>query len=169
MDDKQLKLLEERINNAITFIETLKAREKTLIEEKKEIEKRAADLQELITEKDKKIDDLSENQLFLKNKIEAVLDKLEGLASLELEGSFTETETIQSTMETEEETADAESEEETIDNDIEDSGEIIVEENIVDLKNEEITDKAEEIEEDEENIIDEEPVDKENLLFDSEA
>jgi hypothetical protein len=141
MDDSQLKLLEERINNAISFIETMKTREKVLIDEKKDIEKRAADLQELIVEKDKKIDDLSENQLFLKDKIEAVLDKLEGLANLETGGSFTEMEN---------ETADVEKEEETGDNDIEESGEIIVEENIVDLKNEKITEN-------------------ENLLFESET
>jgi hypothetical protein len=119
----------------------MKTREKVLIDEKKDIEKRAADLQELIVEKDKKIDDLSENQLFLKDKIEAVLDKLEGLANLETGGSFTEMEN---------ETADVEKEEETGDNDIEESGEIIVEENIVDLKNEKITEN-------------------ENLLFESET
>ncbi len=179
MDDKQLKLLAERINNAISFIETMKAREKTLIEEKKEIEKKAAELQELMAEKDKKIDDLSENQLFLKNKIEAVLDKLEGLASLEPSGSVAEKETFQSTMEAEQETAGAENEEETMNNDIEDSGEIIVEENIVDLKNDEITDDVEENRVDEEDVLDEEPADEEvlteestkneNLLFDSET
>jgi hypothetical protein len=136
MDDKQLKLLEERINNAISFIETMKAREKALIEEKKEREKSITGLQELIVEKDKKIDDLSENQLFLKNKIEVVLDKLEGLASLEPDSSFAEGE---------EEKPDVENAEESIDNSIEDSGEIIVEENIVDLKEEEITDEAEEL------------------------
>lgn len=83
MEDNQLKLLEQRINNAVTFIEKLKSREKALQDEKERIEQRALSLQRIIEEKDLKIKALRENQLFLKDKIETILDKLEGLASLE--------------------------------------------------------------------------------------
>lgn len=83
MEDNQLKVLEQRINNAVTFIENLKSREKALRDEKEQLEKRLLSLQRVVEEKDLKIEALRENQLFLKNKIETILDKLEGLASLE--------------------------------------------------------------------------------------
>jgi hypothetical protein len=83
MEDNQLMVLEQRINNAVAFIENLKSREKALRDEKEQLEKRLLSLQRVVEEKDLKIEALRENQLFLKNKIETILDKLEGLASLE--------------------------------------------------------------------------------------
>jgi hypothetical protein len=82
MEDNQLKLLEQRVSNAVTFIEKLKSREKSLQDEKERIEQKVVSMQRVIEEKDLKIEALRENQLFLKNKIETILDKLEGLASL---------------------------------------------------------------------------------------
>jgi hypothetical protein len=83
MEENQLKILEDRINNAISFIGRLKDRERTLVSEKGQVEQRVKELETLLEEKDLKIEALRENQLFLKNKIETILDKLEGLASVD--------------------------------------------------------------------------------------
>jgi len=65
--DNHLKVLEDRINKAIIFIENLKAKEKTLAGEKELIENRVAELEIEIAEKDRTIEELMENQVFLKN------------------------------------------------------------------------------------------------------
>lgn len=82
MEGDQLKLLEDRIGKAIGFIENLKAREKTHLEEKENLEQRVSTLEEEIKEKDDKIDELKESQVFLKEKIETILGKLESWADL---------------------------------------------------------------------------------------
>ncbi len=153
MEENQLKILEERINNAISFIESMKSREKALVEEKQSLETKTAELEEAVEDRDLKIEALQENQLFLKNKIEAILDKLEALAGLEGyddttsektqskraygDKSSDEQETVNAEEENEEETSRAieqDTEEET-----RNTGEIIIEENLVDLR----TDSAE--------------------------
>jgi chromosome segregation ATPase len=82
MEGDQLKLLEERIGKAIGFIENLKAREKTYLQQKEELEERVSSLEEEIKEKDTRIEELKESQLFLKEKIETILGKLESWADL---------------------------------------------------------------------------------------
>ncbi len=82
MEEKQLKILGERINNAISFIENLKSKEKALVEEKESLEVKTAELEEVVHDRDLKIEALQENQMFLKNKIEAIIDKLEMLAGM---------------------------------------------------------------------------------------
>jgi hypothetical protein len=143
--DNQLTMLEERIGKAITFIETLKAKEKTLADEKEVFETKIQELEAELTEKDRTIEELMENQVFLKNKIEAVLNKLESLANFDM-GSTQEEEVQAGTPpepdETVEEPAEdlgkmdkPESEGPT------GSGGIYVEENIVDFKSNDETDQ----------------------------
>ncbi len=148
MEENQLKILEERINNAISFIESMKSREKALVEEKQSLETKTAELEDAVRDRDLKIEALQENQLFLKNKIETILDKLEALAGLEGyedttfekietktaygDKSSDEQETVNAEEEREEETgraAEKDTEEES-----HETGEIIIEENLVDLK-----------------------------------
>ena len=92
MEDNQLKVLEERINKAVNFIETLKAKEKSLADEKEMIEKKMEQLKEQVVEKEQKIEELMESQIFLKNKIETVLSKLESLANFDMKSSESEAE-----------------------------------------------------------------------------
>jgi chromosome segregation ATPase len=82
MEGDQLKLLEERIGKAIGFIENLKAREKTHLQQKEELEERVSSFEEEIKEKDTRIEELKESQVFLKEKIETILGKLESWADL---------------------------------------------------------------------------------------
>jgi hypothetical protein len=147
MEEKQLKILEERINNAISFIENLKSREKTLVDEKEELERSNAELEETVRDQERKIEALQENQLFLKNKIETVLDKLEALAGMERhQNSIPEetkpgTEYTSATTDESETVKSSEIDDDSSSNSIkenneqmEQSGEIIIEENLVDLK-----------------------------------
>ena len=147
MEDKQLKVLEDRINKAIDFIETLKAKEKTLVDEKEDIKRKVEELEEQIVEKDQKIEELLESQVFLKNKIETVLNKLESLANLDMGNSGEEEELpaddtssfdTDRTPGLEEETENPLDENNTEE---QSSSEIYVEENIVDLKDEDGTEQ----------------------------
>jgi len=136
MEGDQLKLLEERIGKAIDFIEKLKSREKLHIEEKEELQERVDSLEEEMKEKNGSIEELKESQVFLKEKIETILGKLESWADMvdvggydlntvpEPEGSdaasqsgnsFEDTETVSDEQEPEE------PEEEEIDTTLEDS------------------------------------------------
>jgi len=119
MEVDQLKLLEERINNAIAFIEKLKTREKVLNREKEELNTKITALKKVVESKDKRIEELLDVQRFLKEKIETILNKLESFADI---GSAYELEE----KKTEEE--------------------IIIDENIVDLKKEK--EKAPQLEDD---------------------
>ena len=82
MEGDQLKLLEERIGKAIDFIEKLKSREKVHIQEKEELRERLTSLEEEIKDKNESIDELKESQVFLKEKIETILGKLESWADM---------------------------------------------------------------------------------------
>jgi len=82
MEGDQLKLLEERIGKAIDFIEKLKSREKLHNEEKEELQERADSLEEEMKEKNGTIEELKESQVFLKEKIETILGKLESWADM---------------------------------------------------------------------------------------
>lgn len=82
MEGDQLKLLEERIGKAIDFIEKLKSREKLHVEEKEELQERADSLEEEMKEKNGTIEELKESQVFLKEKIETILGKLESWADM---------------------------------------------------------------------------------------
>jgi hypothetical protein len=147
MEDKQLNVLEDRINKAIDFIETLKAKEKTLVDEKENIGRKVEELHDQIVEKDQKIEELLESQVFLKNKIETVLNKLESLANFDM-GTSGEDEELPA-----EETSSFNNdpkpglEEETEkpldehDTEGQSASEIYVEENIVDLKDEDGTEQ----------------------------
>jgi hypothetical protein len=88
MREDQLKLLETRINNAIIFIETLKSREKRLIQEKEELDIKIGSFEKVLAEKDNKIEELKGSQGFLREKIEAILGKLESFATIDTEGQF---------------------------------------------------------------------------------
>jgi len=140
MEDKQLDMFEDRINRAISFIETLKAKEKTLVDEKEDIERKVEELQEQIALKDQKIEELLESQVFLKNKIETVLNKLESLANFDADSSDDdEKPTVNDTSPYGYDRSDnleAKTGESLNGSDAESSGEIFVEENIVDLKDE---------------------------------
>jgi FtsZ-binding cell division protein ZapB len=128
MKDDQLKLFEERINKAIAFIETLKTREKKLIQEKEKLLQKIADSESDIRDRDSKIKELKGSQEFLKEKIESILGKLESFASIEIEGaSFPGKDTTQ--------TAEEETEQKISDVNM------IIEEDIVDLKEQKITQK----------------------------
>jgi len=121
MKDEQLKLFEERINKAIAFIETLKTREKKLLQEKEELLQKIVEFESDIKDRDSKIKELKGSQEFLKEKIESILGKLESFASIEIEGGpFPGKDTTQA------------AEEET-DQKISDVN-MIIEEDIVDLK-----------------------------------
>ncbi len=140
MEDKQLDVFEDRINRAISFIETLKAKEKTLVDAKEDVERKVNDLQEQIVEKDQKIEELLESQVFLKNKIETVLNKLESLANFDADNSDDdEKPAVDDTSSYGYERSNnlgGETGKSLNENDAESSGEIYVEENIVDLKDE---------------------------------
>ena len=131
MEDKQLEMFEDRVNRAIGFIETLKAKEKTLVDEREDIERKVEELQEQIDLKDRKIEELLESQLFLKNKIETVLNKLESLDNFNTKKSEDETATYGYERSDNLDTG----------NDTDSSGEIYVEENFVDLKEENETEE----------------------------
>jgi len=127
MQDDQLKLLETRINKAIAFIETLKSREKKLLQEKDELTKKIVSLENGLEEKDNKIKELIGSQEFLKEKIETILGKLESFASIEPEEEFVS----MNSMDTSE--IETEKEYESI---LENKEETIVEEDMVDYKKE---------------------------------
>jgi len=82
MEGDQLKLLEERINKAIVFIEKLKTREKTLNQEKEKLRQKIMSLEEEVVTKDKRIEELVDVQRFLKEKIETILNKLESFSDV---------------------------------------------------------------------------------------
>ena len=138
--ENHLKVLEERIARAITFIENLKAREKSLRDEKNAIEKKVLGLESELKGKDRTIAELKESQVYLKNRIEAVLSKLESLATLEMEAEgeeelnddlgLTDTEGDPQM----DEKPSGEEQDEGTSPSTYDGGEIYVEENIVDLK-----------------------------------
>ena len=153
MQEDQLELLESRINNAIAFIENLKSREKDLIQENKDLHQKIVTLEENVTEKEKKIEELKGSQEFLREKIEAILGKLESFASIDTERQFNlknypEQEKTESL--TGEEMPGVQTEQ------------VIIEENIVDLKEDfsllepdETVTKGENVSADEEVIQDE--------------
>lgn len=124
MKEEQLKLFEERINKAIAFIETLKTREKTLIQEKEELLQKVVDLESDVKDRDNKIKELKGSQEFLKEKIESILGKLESFASIEIEEPLLAGD--EATQAIEQET----------DQNISDVN-VIIEEDIVDLKEQE--------------------------------
>jgi FtsZ-binding cell division protein ZapB len=82
MKEDQLKLLENRINSAIDFIENLRTKEKKLLADQEELRNRILHLEKSVEEKDKRNDDLLKTQKYLKEKIEFILGKLEGLAEV---------------------------------------------------------------------------------------
>lgn len=153
MQEDQLELLESRINNAIAFIENLKSREKDLIQENEDLHQKIVTLEENVTEKEKKIEELKGSQEFLREKIEAILGKLESFASIDTERQFNlknypEQEKTESL--TGEEMPGVQTEQ------------VIIEENIVDLKEDfsllepdETVTKGENVSADEEVIQDE--------------
>jgi len=132
--DNQLKVLEERINKAIAFIENLKAKEKKLLDEKETVEQKILVLETEMEEKERTIEELMENQVFLKNRIEAVLNKLESLANFEISSTEEEVKPEELSTEAESESGGIEKTAEKVVSS--GSGEIYVEENIVDLKSE---------------------------------
>lgn len=130
MKENQLKLLEERISKAVEFIETLKSRERNLIREKEKLGEKVSILEKELEGKEDKIKELKGSQEFLKEKIETILGKLESFASIDV------TEKYESAEETEEEKIESSDENEP-------ENEMIIEDEIVDLK---------------ENVREEEPV-----------
>jgi len=121
MEEDQIELLEKRINKAIAFIEDLKTKKSKLNSEKNELLNKVDNLESITNAKQKEIDELKKIQGFLKSKIEAILDKLESIAEIGVK---------------QEKVLTAESN----DNIVESSPEsLIIEEEIVDLKNEEDT------------------------------
>jgi FtsZ-binding cell division protein ZapB len=159
--ENHLKVLEERIAKAITFIENLKTREKSLRDEKEAIGQKVLELESEIEERERTIAELRESQVYLKNRIEAVLSKLESLATLEIDAE--EDQSGDSARKDDEE--DLGLEEKPAGEEKHgaerpstyDSGEIYVEENIVDLKSED--------EEDDKSVTT--PQIAQNPLFDS--
>jgi FtsZ-binding cell division protein ZapB len=161
--ENHLKVLEERIAKAITFIENLKTREKSLRDEKEAIGQKVLELESEIEERERTIAELRESQVYLKNRIEAVLSKLESLATLEIDAEQEEDQSGDSARKDDEE--DLGLEEKPAGEEKHgaerpstyDSGEIYVEENIVDLKSED--------EEDDKSVTT--PQIAQNPLFDS--
>jgi hypothetical protein len=136
MREDQLKLLEERINTAISFIETLKSREKKLLQEKEELETKVNSFDEIIAEKDAKIEELKGSQGFLREKIETILEKLESFASIDTDSQFD----FKTLPETEESvSSEPEKDEEGV----------LIEDEFVDLKTENVEDESEETEQEE--------------------
>ena len=88
MQEDQLELLESRINNAIAFIENLRSREKGFVQENEDLHQKIVTLEENMAEKEKKIEELKGSQGFLREKIEAILGKLESFASIDTERQF---------------------------------------------------------------------------------
>lgn len=125
MKEEQIKLLESRINKAITFIENLKSREKKLILEKEDLNQKIFSLGNDFEEKENKIKELKESQEFLREKIEVILGKLESFASMETDIQLEPSEV------TEKEEIELEKEYEPA---VPDNEEVIVEENIADLR-----------------------------------
>ena len=121
MKENQLKLLEERISKAVEFIETLKSREKNLIREKVKLGEKVSILEKELEGKEDKIKELKGSQEFLKEKIETILGKLESFASIDV------TDKYESTEETEEDKIERSNENEP-------ESEMIIEDEIVDLK-----------------------------------
>ena len=154
MQEDQLELLESRINNAIAFIENLRSREKGFVQENEDLHQKIVTLEENMAEKEKKIEELKGSQGFLREKIEAILGKLESFASIDTERQFDlknypEQEKTESL--TGEEMPGVQTEQ------------VIIEENIVDLKEDfsllepdETVTKGENVSADEEVIKDEE-------------
>ncbi len=154
MQEDQLELLESRINNAIAFIENLRSREKGFVQENEDLHQKIVTLEENMAEKEKKIEELKGSQGFLREKIEAILGKLESFASIDTERQFDlknypEQEKTESL--TDEEMPGVQTEQ------------VIIEENIVDLKEDfsllepdETVTKGENVSADEEVIQDEE-------------
>jgi hypothetical protein len=136
MREDQLKLLEERINNAISFIETLKSREKKLLHEKEELEAKISSFDKVLAEKDAKIEELKGSQGFLREKIEAILGKLESFASIDSEGKFD----LKELPETEK---------------VDDDG--IIEDEFVDLKEKNVDEETADTKQDEDISSDKEP------------
>lgn len=125
MQEEQIKLLESRINKAITFIENLKSREKKLILEKEDLNQKIFSLENDFEEKENKIKELKESQEFLREKIEVILGKLESFASMETDIQLEPSEvTGKEEIELEKEYEPA----------VPDNEEVIVEENIADLQ-----------------------------------
>ena len=153
MQEDQLELLESRINNAIAFIENLRSREKGFVQENEDLQQKIVTLEENMAEKEKKIEELKGSQGFLREKIEAILGKLESFASIDTERQFNlknypEQEKTESL--TGEEMPGVQTEQ------------VIIEENIVDLKEDfsllepdETVTKGENVSADEEVIQDE--------------
>jgi FtsZ-binding cell division protein ZapB len=153
MQEDQLELLESRINNAIAFIENLRSREKGFVQENEDLHQKIVTLEENMAEKEKKIEELKGSQGFLREKIEAILGKLESFASIDTERQFNlknypEQEKTESL--TGEEMPGVQTEQ------------VIIEENIVDLKEDfsllepdETVTKGENVSADEEVIQDE--------------
>ena len=125
MKEEQIKLLESRINKAITFIENLKSREKKLILEKEDLNQKIFSLENDFEEKENKIKELKESHEFLREKIEVILGKLESFASMETDIQLKPSEV------TEKEEIELEKEYEPA---VPDNEEVIVEENIADLQ-----------------------------------
>ncbi len=125
MKEEQIKLLESRINKAITFIENLKSREKKLILEKVDLNQKIFSLENNFEEKENKIKELKESQEFLREKIEVILGKLESFASMETDIQLEPSEV------TEKEEIELEKEYEPA---VPDNEEVIVEESIADLQ-----------------------------------
>ena len=82
MKEDQLRLLETRINSAISFIENLKTRERKLLSEKDELANKAQQLEQSLEESARKNEELLRTQKYLKERIETILGKLEGLAGM---------------------------------------------------------------------------------------
>ena len=125
MKEEQIKLLESRINKAITFIENLKSRERKLILEKEDLNQKIFSLENDFEEKENKIKELKESHEFLREKIEVILGKLESFASMETDIQLKPSEV------TEKEEIELEKEYEPA---VPDNEEVIVEENIADLQ-----------------------------------
>jgi len=133
MKEEQIKLLESRINKAITFIENLKSREKKLILEKVDLNQKIFSLENNFEEKENKIKELKESQEFLREKIEVILGKLESFASMETDIQLEPSEV------TEKEEIELEKEYEPA---MPDNEEVIVEENIADLQENNVAEES---------------------------
>jgi FtsZ-binding cell division protein ZapB len=161
--ENHLKMLEERIAKAITFIENLKTREKSLRDEKDAIRNKVLELESENEDKERTIAELRESQVYLKNRIEAVLSKLESLATLEMEAEQEEDQKEDRSLTDDEadssvgKMSSREGKHEDATPSTSEGGEIYVEENIVDLKSED--------EDDNENVTT--PHIAQNPLFDS--
>jgi FtsZ-binding cell division protein ZapB len=133
MKEDQLRLLETRINSAISFIENLKSREKKLLSEKEELAKKAQQLEQGLEESDRKNEELLRTQKYLKERIETILGKLEGLAGMYQEHPPSAPERQHGGREAKD-TAGEAAPETARKGAVQGDGGIIIEDNIVDLK-----------------------------------